>query len=536
VPSGAVVASGIVQRLRYLTDSASRQHIWRAAWRLFREHPVVGTGLDTFQIAFADQRTAAYWNIEWNASPTRAHNEALNLLATQGVLGGVAVLVLAVGVLVAIRRALRATDDRLLAVALAAGVAAFAVQDLFSFTVAGCGTLVVTQAALLSRLGQRGDEPAEPDRVESLLIALAVAVVVAVAVFAHNVAAAPLLDEPARVVGGLVALVALLAGAGAAGALEQHGRPLAFGGPPRAAPPRTGAARAALAARWLVGAALLVLLVLRPLAAARAAYQGILLTPDAPAMAVARLREAVWLDPYMELYWVKLGSASQASAHATRDAAERRRALDEARAAYARAIRLVPANSYNYANLGRVMADLARDGGVTPAEAFAAFDRALALDPNNAYFYADAANAGLVVGDVERARQYAARGAALYPRFALLQAQLGHVAMLRQRPAEAAPLLQAALDGDWHGAERVRGGTASNLAAAWLQLGKPAQAETAARLAVTLAPTAVEARFNLGKALEVQGRRVEAIEEYRRALAQQPGYEPARAALRALGG
>ncbi|HET7342858.1 MAG TPA: tetratricopeptide repeat protein, partial [Methylomirabilota bacterium] len=196
---------------------------------------------------------------------------------------------------------------------------------------------------------------------------------------------------------------------------------------------------------------------------------------------------------------------------------------------------LVPANSYNYANLGRVLADQVREGVATPAETFTAFEHALALDPNNAYFYADAANAALLLGDLERARQYAARGAALYPRFALLQAQLGHLAMLRQRPAEAAPLLQAALAGEWHGAERARGSAATNLAAAWLQLGKPAQAEAAARLAVTLSPTAVEPRFNLAKALELQGRRAEAVEEYRRLLAQQPGYEPARAALRALG-
>ena len=109
LPAGRGVGTlaSLAQRVRQFGESASRQHIWQAAWDIFRDHPLVGTGLDTFQIAFADKRTVAYWNLEWNGSPTRAHNEALNILATQGLLGGLAVLVLVAGVVIAARRALR---------------------------------------------------------------------------------------------------------------------------------------------------------------------------------------------------------------------------------------------------------------------------------------------------------------------------------------------------------------------------------------------------------------------------------------------
>jgi Flp pilus assembly protein TadD len=227
---------------------------------------------------------------------------------------------------------------------------------------------------------------------------------------------------------------------------------------------------------------------------------------------------------------VKLGSAAHAAARAARDAADRRRGLEQARAAYERAIRLVPANSYDYANLGRVLADLAADGLAAPGEAFVRFDRALELDPNNAYFYVDAASATLLVGDVARARDYAARNAALYPRFAVPRAQLGNIALVSGQPAEAATLLQSAIDGEWHGTAG-RAGAAANLAAAWLQLGRPADAETAARLAVSLAPASAEARFNLAKSLELLGRRAEAVDEYRRL----PDFAPARESLRALG-
>ena len=282
----------------------------------------------------------------------------------------------------------------------------------------------------------------------------------------------------------------------------------------------------------LAGAVLLVVVVLRPLAAAWAAQQGVLLTPTQPAPAVERLQRAIALDPVTELYWVKLGTAAHAQARLTPEAGARARALDQARMAYARALRLVPANSYNHANLGRVLADLAEGGG---AAAFAQFDRALAMDPNNAYFYADAVNAALTVGDLERARDYVTRGAALYPRFGVLRAQVGYVALAARRPAEAVEPLRQALVADWHGADDARALAASNLAAAYLQIGRPADAHAAARLALDRLPALADARFNLARALEGLGRRDEATAEYRRLVAEQPDSALAREALRALG-
>jgi O-antigen ligase/tetratricopeptide (TPR) repeat protein len=539
-PTTGLVLAGLLQRVRQFGDSASRQHIWQAAWGIFRDHPLLGSGLDTFQIAFAGKRTVAYWNTEWNGSPTRAHNEALNLLATQGLLGGLAVLVLAAGLVLAGRQALRAGEDRLLVVALVAGITAFAVQDLFSFTVAGCGTLVVSQAALLSRLARpAGTPPAARDGLEGFAITLVVTVLLAAAAFAHNVSAEALLDEPARLGGGLLVLAALLVAAGAALAAEQHGR-----GPglTPASPSRRGRAivpspyrGVGAAVSWLVAGVLLVAVVLRPLAAAWAAQQGVLLTATRPGEAVERLQRAVALDPVNELYWVKLGATAHAQARRASGADSRDRALQRAGAAFERARRLVPANAFNHANLGRVLADRAREGRVPPAEAFVHFDRALAMDPNNAYFYADAANAALTLGELHRARGYASRGSALYPRFGLLRAQLGYVALAERRPAEAIEPLRQALVDDWHGADQAQAIAASNLAAGYLQLGRPADAEAAARRALERVPALADARFNLARALEGLGRQAEAIAEYRRLLAEQPDYARAREALRVLG-
>jgi O-antigen ligase len=541
---GGMVLAGLGQRLRQLGDAGSRQHIWRAAWEIFRDHPLVGSGLDTFQLAFAGKRTAAYWNIEWNGSPTRAHNEALNLLATQGLLGALGALALLVGVALVARRALRSTDDRLLVLALIAGGAAFVVQDLFSFTVAGCGTLVVTQAALLSRLASPGVTSEARDGSAGFATILAVGVLLAVGIFATNLSAGPLLDEPGRVGGGLAVLAALLGGAGTALALVRADRASGLAAAGDRAAPRSPRAVVARPPRWratavvslVAGAILLILLVVRPLVAAWAAQDGVLLTATSPGAAVESLERAVRLDPFVELYWVKLGAAAHAQARRERDREGRVRALGQARTAYERARALAPANAYDEANVARVIADLAVEGAAPPAEAFAGFDRALARDPNNAYFYVDAAGAAVNLGDAERARDYAARGVARYPRFGIPRAQVGYAALMQRRVGDALEPLREAIAADWHGATEAQGIAASNLAAAYLHLHRPAEAEPAARLALRLAPALHDARYNLARALEGLGRRDEAVAEYRNVLAQRPDYAPAREALRALSG
>src|SRR5207244_3408898 len=72
------------QRLGHLGDAVSRQHIWETGLAIYRDHPVLGCGPDTFQLAFGPKRSLAYWQVEWNLTPARAHNEAIHVLATQG--------------------------------------------------------------------------------------------------------------------------------------------------------------------------------------------------------------------------------------------------------------------------------------------------------------------------------------------------------------------------------------------------------------------------------------------------------------------
>lgn len=152
--AGELLSGGLAWRLASLEALAgeARLHLWSAGWRMFLDHPWLGVGLDCFSVVFDHYRTPAYWLAEWNATPSRAHGSFSQIAATLGGLGlaayGFCIAALAIEAGRA-RAASTSAQVRCLRVALGAGLVAFGVQGLFSFTVAALGTLAVTQAALL---------------------------------------------------------------------------------------------------------------------------------------------------------------------------------------------------------------------------------------------------------------------------------------------------------------------------------------------------------------------------------------------------
>jgi O-antigen ligase/tetratricopeptide (TPR) repeat protein len=533
VPGGPA----LVARAEHLGDDSGRLHLWRAGLGIFRDHPLLGCGLDAFQLAFPGHRTVAYWlaGAEWGVTPLKAHNEAVHILATQGLLGAGAVLFLTAALLRAGVRAWRRAqpEDRPLVAALAAGIVAFYVQNLFSFTVAGCGTLFVTQAALLAQLARPRDN--EPSRAAPIpgRWPLVVAGLLAALVFAGNVAVSG--GEPSlRAVLGCFALLGAV-GLGTLGLARLASAPGsdAAAGP---AEPREGRWRARVlqGAIWVGAALLLGPTVLCPLEASRACSAGELLLPTDPRQAIARLERAVALAPATDLYWVKLGTASQAAARAAADPAGCRDLLLRARTAFERAETLVPINPYHHANLGRVLAQFAEAGLARPDQALAEFDAALAADRNNVYFYVDAGSVALEVGDLARARTYAARGIALYPRFGPAHALLGDIALAQGNAREAVRPLDAATRGSWYGDDEGFRLAVAHLATALLQLARPDEALRVVRPALALAPEDVELRLRLAEALAALGQRGQALAEYRRILEQQPDQDLARQAVERL--
>ena len=65
-----------------------RKIVWRGAWQIFKTHPLIGTGTETFAFSFWAQRPLEQnLTSEWNFTYNKAHNELLNYLANNGLLG-----------------------------------------------------------------------------------------------------------------------------------------------------------------------------------------------------------------------------------------------------------------------------------------------------------------------------------------------------------------------------------------------------------------------------------------------------------------
>jgi O-antigen ligase/Tfp pilus assembly protein PilF len=149
---GPALRQGLAERLSHFSQSAGRMPLWRSGLAMVAEHPFVGVGLDAYPLAFGRHRSPDYWLTEWNSTPTRAHNEIVQVTATQGLIGLVALAAIVVCVVVAVWRSWQAGSDRGLTIALGASLLAFGVQSMFSFTVAATGSLAAVIVGILASL------------------------------------------------------------------------------------------------------------------------------------------------------------------------------------------------------------------------------------------------------------------------------------------------------------------------------------------------------------------------------------------------
>ena len=69
-------------------SSEIRTLVWQGAIQIWRAHPLLGTGVETFAFNYPAVRPTAHnLTSEWNYTYNKAHNEYLNYLATTGILG-----------------------------------------------------------------------------------------------------------------------------------------------------------------------------------------------------------------------------------------------------------------------------------------------------------------------------------------------------------------------------------------------------------------------------------------------------------------
>ncbi|MBI5549840.1 MAG: O-antigen ligase family protein [Deltaproteobacteria bacterium] len=545
---GSRFHGGVLERLHRFGES-SRAFYWEAAGAIFREHPWTGSGLDTFQLAFLKHRDVANWVGgvgrglgEWGQTPARAHSEPLQVLATQGGLGAVALASLLASLVWAGMRAWRrsAPGERPLVAAIIAGLAGFCCQAAIDFSVVATASLFVTFAACLSRLAfesgtGRDERPSVDGRRAAVLLGLGGSIALAVLVLQGLAAPLRLLLATSILLG--VSLLASIATGLAGGPLTTRAESAGLQPDPRSTT-RPSRPRWLKAGAWgLVALATSLAIargIVKPLRADFFCRQGIQQTPLQPEAAVASLAWSTSLAPDDDFCLAKLGIAAEAAADVAKEPPRRLEALEAARRAFRKAVELVPQNAYHHANQGRALAKLVPFGRATSEEALGTVDRGLARDPNNADLLYGAANTALAMNDLAKAELYARQALARVPGFAPCQAQLGFLALMRSEPDPAASLLREALLGDWRGRDADRVIAEGNLASALLQLGRAEEALPFARAAAEGAPTSADLRFNLARALDMGGHREEALAEYRRLIADFPALARARRALAAL--
>ena len=169
------------------TSSPARAAIAFGALRLWRSHPWLGTGPDTFGLAFTRVQGPELWRLEWFGLPLHAHSAALQVAATLGAAGVLALVTWGVAVLRARRspRGEAAGDPVLVPVLVALALAAL-VNPL---GLAGAAVLVVA-AALVVNCAQAAHDSREPARPAADLRQGAPAVATAIAILVGAIAVA----------------------------------------------------------------------------------------------------------------------------------------------------------------------------------------------------------------------------------------------------------------------------------------------------------------------------------------------------------
>ena len=113
-----------------LHEAARRRDIWRASWRMFKQHPIVGAGLGGYWA-----EVPSFHEGSGVLTPQQAHNDYLEVLASGGLVGAAILVWFAVALIKQTRRNIQASEGFQRAVSLGAivGVAGVAVHSVVDF-------------------------------------------------------------------------------------------------------------------------------------------------------------------------------------------------------------------------------------------------------------------------------------------------------------------------------------------------------------------------------------------------------------------
>jgi len=167
LPLATPMRTQLLERVHQLTNlnaetTRTRVELWRAGIRMVGEHPASGAGLDAYVAAFPRYRTATLTEIEWGGTPAKAHNDAIQILATQGLLGAIAALAILILCARAVWRIARrgSPESRGAAVAVGACFAGYVLPSLVGFGTVATSTLAAALAGWSARAAWAAEAPA----------------------------------------------------------------------------------------------------------------------------------------------------------------------------------------------------------------------------------------------------------------------------------------------------------------------------------------------------------------------------------------
>jgi len=449
-------------------EKTPRTHIFKSAIRMFLDNPVLGKGLDSFQVAFPYYRTAEYWRLEWNGTPEKTHNIFLQYLSTQGIAGLSAYILL---IAAFFRKSFdiftndRDINKRYMAFGFFMAVIAYFIQGMFNYTVVAYGMMFWLALAMIILMDTGGNRYFVRDFSESeksfisanrgILVTSLAALSMAFAVIFTVYWAADMyfkignviVDEPGH----------------ERDSLHYYGR-------------------------------------------------------------------AVTLNPQREIYWVKYGIAFERSSRAETDMQMRKALVEQAINAHKTTLKLNRMNGYNYNNIARAYKLYAETVDRNAYnDAVINYNEAINRDRNNAYFALDLATIYINSGEMGKAAELAVKYTEIYPDFATPFSYLGYINMLMARQfagkpeassylAEAKKYYEMAVSGkQWFRDLMSMSSTYSNLAIIYFNEGKREKALDTFKKAVTEWPRYKDGYMNLGILYENMGQKENAIEAYRRA-------------------
>jgi O-antigen ligase/tetratricopeptide (TPR) repeat protein len=177
VPLVTPMRDALVARLQQLTDfgsdtSRTRIELWRAGLQMFAHHPLLGAGLDAYVAAFPPYRTTTLTRLEWGGTPAKAHNDAVQILATQGSLGALAALAIVIFAVLALWHIARrgSPETRIAAVAVGAALAGYVASSLVGFGTVATSALAAALAGWAARASRIAEGHAPPTPREALAV------------------------------------------------------------------------------------------------------------------------------------------------------------------------------------------------------------------------------------------------------------------------------------------------------------------------------------------------------------------------------